>query len=243
LPARRLLDRLRAIAIDDSGVPEAARLLLSWDCVLDRESGPAALFEVWLSRLIDLAVRPRVPERLWPIYSVRSPVETLLELLESPDARFGANPREACDRLMLAALSEAVDELAGLLGADQERWSWGRLHRAHFRHMLSSAAASEEVKQLLDLGSISRGGDGNTPLATAGPSFDQVHGASYAHVLDLSDWDRSLAINTPGQSGQPGSNFYGNLVEPWAEGAYLPLTFSRGAVEAVTQDRLRLVPA
>ena len=34
--------------------------------------------------------------------------------------------------------------------------------------------------------------------------------------------DRSLASNAPGQSAQPGSPFYGNLVENLGNGEYLP---------------------
>ena len=36
-------------------------------------------------------------------------------------------------------------------------------------------------------------------------------------IFDVADWDRSLVINTPGQSGQPGSRFYGNLLRDWAD--------------------------
>ena len=70
----------------------------------------------------------------------------------------------------------------------------------------------------------------------------QVHGASYLQLLDLSDWDRGLATSTPGQSGQPGSPHYGDLLPLWAEGKYFPLAYSRAKVEEVTLHRLRLTP-
>jgi penicillin amidase len=49
--------------------------------------------------------------------------------------------------------------------------------------------------------------------------------------------------NAPGESGNPGSRHYDDLVEPWAKGEYHPMPFSRQAVEAVTEERVVLNPA
>jgi len=57
-----------------------------------------------------------------------------------------------------------------------------------------------------------------------------------------SDWDQSVAINTPGQSGQPGSRHYADLMPLWDAGRYFPLNYSRKAVEENTVDRLLLQP-
>jgi penicillin G amidase len=73
-------------------------------------------------------------------------------------------------------------------------------------------------------------------------TFEQVAGASYREVFDLSDWDNSLAINVPGQSGQPGSPHYDDLLPLWRTGQYFQLAYSRGAVDAVTTDVLELEP-
>ena len=43
-------------------------------------------------------------------------------------------------------------------------------------------------------------------------------GASYREILDVADWDRSIATNTPGQSGQAASRYYANLLPMWANG-------------------------
>jgi len=127
-------------------------------------------------------------------------------------------------------LAAAVADLERLPIADR---NWGALHQAHIRHMFSP---------LFNLPSVPRGGDSHTLLATAGPGFDQTSGASYAHVMDVSNWDNSVAINGPGQSGQPGSPHYGDLLTRWAEGSYFRLAFGRQTVEANTEDRLMLLP-
>ena len=52
----------------------------------------------------------------------------------------------------------------------------------------------------------------------------------------------SVAINVPGQSGQPGSKHYDDLLPLWSAGRYFPLRYSRSAVDAVTADVLTLEP-
>jgi penicillin amidase len=58
----------------------------------------------------------------------------------------------------------------------------------------------------------------------------------------MGDLDGSFATNVPGQSGQPGSPFYSNLVESYGGGEYFPLAFSRAAVERAAAHRLTLLP-
>ena len=58
-----------------------------------------------------------------------------------------------------------------------------------------------------------------------------------------SDWDAARMTNAPGQSGDPRSPFYDNLLEGWARDESFPLLFSRDAVEANARLRIALVPA
>jgi penicillin amidase len=58
----------------------------------------------------------------------------------------------------------------------------------------------------------------------------------------VSNWDNSLTVNTPGQSGQPESPFYGNLLPIWAEDQYFPMAFSRALVDQKAAHRLTLQP-
>ena len=67
-------------------------------------------------------------------------------------------------------------------------------------------------------------------------------GASYREIIDVSNWDNSITINTPGQSGQPESPYYGNLLPLWEEDEYFPMTFSRGLVDHEPAHRLTLQP-
>jgi penicillin amidase len=59
----------------------------------------------------------------------------------------------------------------------------------------------------------------------------------------LADWDRGVVTSVPGQSGQPGSPHYGDLLPLWAEGKYFPLAYSRQKVDQLAESRLMLQPA
>jgi penicillin amidase len=66
--------------------------------------------------------------------------------------------------------------------------------------------------------------------------------ASYRQVVDLADLDRSQFIHPLGQSGQAGGARFMDLLDAWRAGRFLPMRFSREAVEAAAVSRLRLVP-
>jgi penicillin amidase len=124
-----------------------------------------------------------------------------------------------------AGLRSALDALEERLGEDRSRWRWGRLNSQRFEHSLLSA---------FDLPAAEKTGGAGTVYA---------NGATFREIYDLAAWDAGMATTAPGQSGQPGSPFYGDLIGSWADGEYFPLAFSRAAVEDVAAHRLVLRPA
>src|SRR5262249_33812921 len=137
-------------------------------------------------------------------------------------------------RALADSLSAALEEIGQRMGPDHSTWKWGRLHNITFQHPLAVTAFNR--------GPISPPGDANTGNATSGLQFQQSNGASYREVLDLADWDRSMMTNVPGESGDPASKHYDDLIEGWDQGVYHPMPFSRAAVEAATTERILLVP-
>jgi penicillin amidase len=65
---------------------------------------------------------------------------------------------------------------------------------------------------------------------------------AFALTSDWRDWDRSTAINAPGQSGAPASNHFSDLARRWASAQPIPLPFSSAAVESAAAETLTLVP-
>jgi len=238
IPARQLQPMLRQ-ATEAPGVamPESTRaaadLLLKWDGALREDSAAAVLYELWAQQLSQ-----RVVERVVPpaarVAIAKLPPPRVVGVLESMSS----------DRngLLVSALTVARERLEKLQGTDPAKWSWGALHQVHFRHPLDAAPTGAA---LFDLGPLPRSGDGDVVQATSldAPSFDQIAGASYREIFDVGNWDQSLAINVPGQSGQPGSPHYADLLSMWHDGKYFQLAYSRAAVDSATTDILELQPA
>jgi penicillin G amidase len=241
----RELQRLLRNALGSGGtgvskpVADAAALLLQWDCAVRADSPAAALYEFWALELRKSVTRLAVPERARAIVKTW-PLSQVVTELSKPRAEVFGNVRPAGrDRVLLDALRIAHEELSARQGTDPQRWSWGSLHKAYFRHALDATGGTS----LLDR-AVERPGDGDVVQATYfhDDSFDQTSGASYRQIFDLSDWDNAVAINVPGQSGQPDSRHFDDLLPLWSKGAYFPLKFSRKAVDAVTTDTLILRP-
>jgi penicillin G amidase len=243
LPGRALVRLVRELDVQDRELRPYAQLLAGWDGGLSADSRAGALYGVWLRELLDGFFRPHVPARLLDFTASRGGVPVMLAALERPDAAwFGDQPAEGRDRLLRTTFRSAVGKLKGLLPGDDRAWSWGRLHTTTFRHPL--AALGPAYAKAFDLGPVPRPGDAHTPnAATHNAKFEHTSGATYRHVFDLADWDKGVATSAPGQSGQPGSPHYGDLLPLWQKGAYFPLAFSRARVEAVTRHRLKLTPA
>jgi penicillin amidase len=146
------------------------------------------------------------------------------------------------DSILLESLDEAVADLKQRFGPDATKWNWGQdnYHHILITHPLS-AAVSEDVRKKLDVGPVPRGGDGNTVGATGG-SDNQVAGASFRIVADVGDWDASLGVNNPGQSGDPDSPHYSDLFTLWSQNQYFPVAFTRPKVESVAEHVTILVP-
>ena len=132
------------------------------------------------------------------------------------------------------ALRESLDAARARLRAMPPDATWGTLHRIELRHPLNRPEWNR--------GPIARPGDGNTVNATSGANFQQTNGASYREIIDLGDWDRSVMTNVPGESGDPASKHYADLIDDWANGRYHAMPFSRKAVEAATEEKIVLRP-
>lgn len=239
LPARHLQGLLAKAA----GTPpnEAAEMILRWDCALKTDSAVATLYEFWVTSLRDAVTELVVPAEARSAAGKLS-LQQVIEELEHPSpAAFGENAETARNKLLVDTLRRAQDKVASKLGADPKGWGWGKLHQVVFNHPLD---VTDATPKLFDLGPVGRPGDGFTVNATAfaGNSFYQLGGASYREIFDLSDWDNSVGINVPGQSGQPGSKHYGDLLPLWSEGRYFPMSYSKAAVDRVTTDVLELKP-
>ncbi len=243
IPARRLLALLRKVTPTPEATP-ALELLAGWNGELAADSAAAALFEVWWRVHLDAEVGRRMAAAL---QASMNPIpvqdENLLRILEVADPRLGAHARRARDEALLDSLVSAFADVSERLGADPAAWRWGDLHQIELRHPMS-AHLPGELRRLADVGPAPRGGSGDTVGSTRyRGDFRQTSGASFRMVIDVGNWDASVAMNNPGQSGDPRSPHYKDLFEPWARDEAFPLLYTRPAILEAAEARIELVPA
>ena len=242
---RRFVELVRTVQPDDgaSALENAALALVQgWNGRVERGSSAATVAEIWLNDYLPNATTVALFPHAASVIG-RPSMRSVLEALEKPDHRLGADPVARRDQILRKSLGEAVARIVAALGENPADWHYGRLHKAHFVHPLTPLAAAPDRLQL-DIGPLSVEGSWGSPLAASfNEKSELTVGASFRMVLDIGNWDASQAINTPGQSGDPLSPHYRDLAPLWAHGRYFPLVYSRAAVLAATTRRLVLRPA
>jgi penicillin amidase len=221
---------LRSIPEDISG--PAVDILQEWDGVLAPDSSAGALFAIWFYRhlrpALELALLPDAPELVWPLGS-----KGVLRLMSEKRAH----------DIIAASLVTAYAETKAVLGDEPSMWRWGTLHEMRFQHPLLHLADARLAQQM-QYPAYPRGGSGFTTNSTAFSAHNLLvrAGASYRQVIDVGNWDAATMTNAPGQSGDPRSPFYGNLLKGWAEEGAFPLLFSREKVLAHKAITIQLSP-
>jgi penicillin amidase len=250
LPARATVPLLMRIEATTDGQREAVALLADWDGDMAAGSAAAAVFNVWCRHLARRILEPRLGEDLFRAYHAWREVfqcEVLPALLrDAPTGWFGEEdgeaPGAARDRLVGAALDDALAELTEALGPDPAGWSWGALHRVRLAHPLAALPGLEPLFTAVD---APFGGDEQT-VAQGGfdgrDGYDVAVIPSWRAVYDLADPDRSMGVLPTGVSGNPASPHWNDQADLWLAGELHPLPFTRPAVEAAAVAALRLVP-
>jgi penicillin amidase len=222
---------------------------LHWDCEIAAASREAALYEYWWG-LLQREVRPLlVPPSVSDVITAVHPHVTLAALQE-PDARFGANPKRARDRLLLDCLLRAHRHLSKL--AVEKGWAspghelptWGQLHDVHLLHPLA-AKLPADLAAIATVKGHGSAGDGSTVYARWWPTIENMNvtgGSSFRAVVDVGNWPTGIASLGPGQGGSPGDRHYRDLYDSWLNNVPVPLAFDQQHVERVAETVFQLVP-
>jgi len=210
----------------------AVLLLRDWDADLSAKSATAALFEVWFSKYLGPLVAkaegaaPDVVPLLMP--SDSPSIVSWLENAETSSKHIAA---------IQQSLTDAWAECASLMGGDATQWAWGDIHKLELRHPLQSLTKNDWSIEPLALG----GSSSTLNYATYRlHDFSVVAGPSVRMVIDVGEWDNSLFVNNPGQSGLPSSEHYKDLLANWQEASPVPLLYSRERIDKVTTTKIML---
>jgi penicillin amidase len=224
----RLLEALKKKPPQDPFARKVQDALAGWDFVAVPDAlGPAIWlrwFEIYRDEVWQPHLRGKGLEKHggWGFNGSnrREPVIEILEYLtlEQPNSRWFDDPataeRENADTLMVRSFDKAVESLKKQFGDDLEKWRWKNINKLQIRSLLG--------EQLLSRTGLPVPGTDYT--VNPGSNIGTVGGgASWRMIVDFGDLTKSVGVYPGGQTENPLSGRYADLMKIWAQGRYLPL--------------------
>jgi len=223
LAALELKELMDGAASSDQRVQNAVRMLEAWDGAMDRDRPEPLIFSAWLDQLWrdvladDLGDDFRAFQRPRPLVltGIMTSNRAWCDDITTPEA-------ESCEEIAARALERALRRLEERFGPGMVSWKWGNAHKAVFEHAVLRHVPL--LGRLSDFTIDTDGDDFTVNRGTYAPDdFRHVHGAGLRVVFDLADLSNSRFIIAGGQSGNPLSRHYDDLLEAWRDNAGIML--------------------
>ena len=253
IPWREMKDIVLSIPVSAKDALLAQELLSGWDGVTGEDSGPAAVYEYFVLEMIHRMAKAKAPNSVdWvngrghhplmmrSFFSVREVSHLVLRLQEQPDGWFDHGwPAE-----IGAALERSVQRLEEHFNAPPKEWSWGKVHPLVLLHPMGNRPPLDKI---FNLGPFPIGGDHQT-IAQAGRQSTEfgsnVSGiANMRMAVDVGNWRENYFVLAGGQSGNPFSPNYDDLLQLWLKGEAITLAWMGHAISRATENILELIPS
>lgn len=223
--AKDLLPRMLGMVTAGEKTRQVSAMLSAWNGVMSRDRPEPLIFNSWLREFNRAVYADELGEMFDGYWTLRPAfIATVLEQKGEWCDNADTPAVEDCKTLLEQTLERVVDDLSGRFGDAPQDWRWGDVHIARFRHPLFSGRLL--IGEISDLSIASDGGDftvnrGATLVSNPEAPFDHIHGAGLRAVYDLSNLSNSRFMIATGQSGNPLSGHYRDLVEDWRDGRYM----------------------
>lgn len=265
-----LLPHLKAVQVTDEDkenidtLAEALEIVKNWDGDMSMESQGATIYMSWLAYVNTLILSDEFQVSAFnPSSAVllnqmlnEANYEFLATMLNTPNHEWcdfrDSDKVESCVDIANQAFLLAVRELEDRNDSDSNEWTWGDSHEIDYTHFpFSGGEEAIDVAGMLlfDRSAASAGNGDSVNVAPASfhpdAKFVQQYAASYRQVLEVkADGESKMIVNT-GQSGNPLSPFYDDLIPLFSAMDYLNINKSLFADTQSSESVhvLRLVPA
>ncbi len=205
-------------------------LLRSWNDTMDEDSAAAAVWWTFWGNYLSQTFEPwwkaaKVPVLKDPLNLLVGPALAPLDedleawTLDDPSNPAFAGPSGhgsgSAPAAIVAAFRQTVAHLSRQYGGSPSSWTWGRMHSRSFPSITGAHG--------LGYGPRAAGGDLFSEDAADG-GLDATNGPSWRMIVTLGPGGVSAeGVYPGGQSENPASPWYDNLVSLWWDGQYLPV--------------------
>lgn len=211
----RMLTPLRRLPLEED-YAKAFQLLESWNYENSAESIAATIFEVWWQELShniwydDFPPPMRMPK-----------LETTLQLvLQDTTSHWfddkNTLEKEGYEQMVVRAFEQTMRQLSQRHGPLSEQWQWWRHKATRIEHLALIPGLGTEPLKI---------GGGSRMVNATG----STHGPSWRMIVQLGSPIQAYGIYPGGQSGNPGSPYYNNMIEMWRTGSLANLLFLQRA--------------
>lgn len=220
--ARRILPTVFEIMDASADKSQATNfaILKNWNLKNDPKEVGATIFETWMDELRNAIWKDEFNKDDKLMYPSE---EKTFEIIESrPDARWfdDINTKdkvETLPQILSMSLKATMDSLTKLHGPmSMETWAWVKVKDTEIKHLVPAFGSFGRKH-------INNGGGSRIVNATT-----KNTGPSWRMVVELNkEWPVAYGLYPGGQSGNPGSKYYDNMIDSWAEGKLNKLSFMK----------------
>jgi penicillin amidase len=213
---------------------KALAQLKKWGGEMSMDSAGAAIFGAWYEALIQLL--PPAPSEL--NFEDDKPL-FLMSQLKTNGKYCRVNGAKNCDELLSSTLQQTTQKLAALYKTDNlKKWRWGDVHKISFTEV--AVGLAKPIGWIWNRTISIPGGDSTLNMGAYDQNFHVMIAPSYRQIVDLKNLNQSLYIAPPGQVDNPFSHHEDDLILPWRNGKYLPMSSDANAWGKV--KKLALLP-
>ncbi|HEV7379269.1 MAG TPA: penicillin acylase family protein, partial [Dyadobacter sp.] len=198
------------------GEKAAKTSLDKWNYQNNAESIPASIFETWFPLLQSFIWDDEFgSEKILMKQPTRD--RTIYMLLNQPNEKWfddiNTSKKETMPDIVLASFKASLDTLKKHHGEMSPKWGWSDVKNTEIRHL------SRSLKPFNAPAIKVGGGSGIVNAIT------KRNGPSWRMVVELGPNPKAYGIYPGGQSGNPGSPYYLNLLKKWENGELNELVF------------------
>jgi len=187
---------------------EALNIMGKWDKFYAANAIGASVFELWSKRLFfdiwdDEFTIANIPMR----YPSRD--RTVELILKDANSKWFDNvntpAKENLNDLVNEAFKYTCDSLERKFGPIGKTWAWANIKQSHVPHLANIPGFGSKTLMI---------GGGKSTI----DALSESNGPSWRMVIELGKTPAGHGVYPGGQSGNPGSPFYDNMINTWADG-------------------------
>ncbi|WP_374950193.1 penicillin acylase family protein [Mucilaginibacter sp.] len=205
----------------DDGQLAALKELKKWNRNLAANSVAAAIFNNWWQRFYRLTWNDSFGGDK-TLLATPSADKTEELLLKNPNSVWFDDKRtpfkETAGDLLSRTFNATISDMSAKYGKMGTGWQWGKVKKFEVRHLANLPGFGS--------GNFESGGNGSTVNAII-----DGHGPSWRMVVQLGKQTKGYGILPGGQSGNPGSFFYDDMLPTWKAGQLKELLFLQSATD------------